>query len=189
MHAGFGALRTACPMALRVAYRGVRPDPDVEADLRRLEVIWDNARTQTKAKGPWLCGDYSVADAFYAPVAARIAGYGLKVSAPAQAYVDAHLNNPSFRRWRTMGLVKGATLKRYARDYDTMDWPGPKPLAARTVDAGPSENQNCPYSGRPVTDFLEIDGRRFGFCNPFCRDKTAADPEAWPAFMKLYNPS
>ena len=33
---------------------------------------------------------------------------------------------------------------------------------------------------------LELDGRRFGFCNAFCRDKTVADPEAWPAFMALY---
>jgi len=188
MHAGFGALRTACPMALRIAYQGVRPDADVVADLRRLEVIWGNARSETGAKGPWLCGDYSAADAFYAPIAARIAGYGLKVSASAQIYVDAHLNNPSFRRWRAMGLVKGATLKRYDRNHDTTEWPGPQPLAAKAVKAGPAENQTCPYSGRPVTDFLEIDDRRFGFCNAFCRDKTVADPQAWPAFMKLYAP-
>ena len=34
-------------------------------------------------------------------------------------------------------------------------------------------------------DVLEIDGRRIGFCNPGCRDKTVNDPEAWPAFMAL----
>ena len=37
----------------------------------------------------------------------------------------------------------------------------------------------------PVTDFLEMDGKTYGFCNPFCRDKTVADPEAWPKFMDL----
>lgn len=189
MHAGFVALRTACPMALRAAYRGVETAADVDADLRRLEVIWDYARAQTGAQRAWLCGDYSVADVFYAPVAARIAGYGLRVSPSAQEYVGAHLNHPSFRRWRAMGLVKGATLKRYARDHQTTVWPGPKPLAAKAVEAGPSENADCPYSGRPVTDFLKIGGRRFGFCNPFCRDKTVADPEAWPAFMKIYAPN
>ena len=47
-------------------------------------------------------------------------------------------------------------------------------------------NSACPYSGKPVTHALELYGRRFGFCNAFCRDKTAADPEAWPKFMALY---
>ena len=56
---------------------------------------------------------------------------------------------------------------------------------ARAVAAGPSVNTACPYSGDPVTDFLELDGRIWGFCNPFSRDKTVADPEAWPAFMAM----
>ncbi|MBR9864888.1 MAG: glutathione S-transferase, partial [Rhodobacteraceae bacterium] len=63
---------------------------------------------------------------------------------------------------------------------------GPKPLPAQAVNAGPSENADCPYSGKPVTDYLELDGRVFGFCNSFCRDKTVADPQAWDAFMDIY---
>ena len=53
------------------------------------------------------------------------------------------------------------------------------------MDVVAAENTTCPYSGRPVTHVLEMEGRRFGFCNAFCRDKTVADPEAWPAFMAL----
>ena len=48
-----------------------------------------------------------------------------------------------------------------------------------------AENDACPYSGKPVTHVLEVQGRRFGFCNAFCRDKTVADPEAWPKFRAL----
>lgn len=188
MHSGFAALRGACPMNLRVAYTSYLPDEAVEADLRRLEVIWDHARASCGGKGPWLCGEYSAADAFYAPVAARIAGYGLKVSASAQAYTNAHLADPAFRRWRAMGLISGKTLPWYTRDFDQGNWPGPKPLAARAVDGTTSENTACPYSGDPVTHVMELDGRRFGFCNAFCRDKTVADAEAWPAFLKIYRP-
>ena len=47
MHAGFVALRSACPMNLRVAYRGVALDPPVLADLARIEAIWDWARRAT----------------------------------------------------------------------------------------------------------------------------------------------
>ena len=184
MHSGFTALRSDCPMNLRLAYLSVDPSADVEADLRRLETIWDHARATCTPNGPWLCGEYSVADAFYAPVAARIAGYGLTVSESAQSYVAAHLAHPAFRRWRSMGLVHGEVLNRYKKPFATGEWPGPKPLPAREIE-GTAENKKCPYSGDPVTHMMELDGRIFGFCNAFCRDKTVADPEAWPAFMEL----
>jgi len=186
MHAGFGPLRSDCPMNLRVAYSDVPVRDEVQADLRRLELIWDLAREACAPEGPWLCGDYSAADAFYAPVAARIAGYGLEVSDSARAYVNAHLNDPAFRRWRAMGLVQGADLPWYTRDYAQVPWPGPVARPAHALDQGPSENAACPYSGKPVTHFMETGGRIFGFCNAFCRDKTMADPEAWPDFMAVY---
>ncbi|MBZ4690844.1 MAG: glutathione S-transferase [Cereibacter sp.] len=184
MHAGFGALRSHCPMNLRVSYEDCAPTEAVLADLARLEVLWAWARE--RSGGDWLCGAYSAADAFFAPVAARIAGYNLPVGPEAAAYVAAHLAHPSFRRWRAMGLAEGAPQDFYRRDHPTRPWPGPQPLAA-TVSGGPSENATCPYSGKPVTHFLSLDGRRFGFCNPFCRDKTLADPEAWPKFVAIYH--
>lgn len=104
----------------------------------------------------------------------------------AAAYVAAHLADPHFRRWRAMGFARGTTLARYARDVATTDWPGPRPHPAHVVDHGPAENDACPYSGDPVTHFLEVDGRIFGFCNAFCRDKTLHDPDAWPAFVAIY---
>jgi glutathione S-transferase len=186
MHAGFVALRSHCPMNLRVSYTGCAPPEAVLADLARLEVLWSWARDVTGATGDWLCGSYSAADAFFAPVATRIATYNLPVGPAAMAYVRAHLAHPSFRRWRAMGMVDGADQEFYRRDYPTRDWPGPAPLPARAVDGTGAENDACPYSGKPVTHVLELGGRRFGFCNAFCRDKTVADPEAWPAFMKLY---
>lgn len=186
MHAGFTALRSYCPMNLRVSYTDCAPPAEVLADLARLDVIWNWARSETNSQTPWLCGTYSAADAMFAPVATRIATYNLPVSAAAMAYVQAHLSHPSFRRWRAMGMVDGADQDFYRRDYPRRDWPGPKPLPARAVDGTTAENTACPYSGDPVTHVLELDGRRFGFCNAFCRDKTVADPEAWPQFMAIY---
>ena len=185
MHAGFNALRSHCPMNLRISYTGCDPTDAVLADLARLETIWSWARRETGAQGPWLCGAYSAADAFFAPVAGRIAGYNLPVGAEAAACVAAHLAHPSFRRWRAMGFADGADQEFYRRDYPRRPWPGPAPLAARAVDSGPAVNALCPYSGKPVTHFLETGGRIYGFCNAFCRDKTVADPEAWPKFVAL----
>lgn len=186
MHAGFLALREDCPMNLRCAYDNYSPNHGVKTDLRRLEVIWKNARDVSGSTGPWLCGAYSAADAFFAPIAARIAGYGLAVNDVAAAYVRAHLQDPAFRQWRARGLVQGANLSRYARDYTLADWPGPKPLAAKATQKSDAVNAACPYSGKPVNHFLNLNSRIYGFCNEFCRDKTVADPEAWPEFMKIY---
>jgi glutathione S-transferase len=173
-------------MNLRASYADCAPPSAVLADLDRLQRLWAWARETTGAEGPWLCGAYSAADAFFAPVAARIAGYNLPVGPEAMAYVAAHLAHPSFRRWRAMGLVDGADQEAYRRDWPRRDWPGPRPLPAGAVAGAAAENSACPYSGDPVSHVLELDGRRFGFCNTFCRDKTVADPEAWPAFMALY---
>lgn len=186
MHAGFTALRSHCPMNLRVSYETCDPPQAVLDDLARLERLWSWARATTGATGPWLCGAYSAADVFYAPVATRIATYNLPVSDAALAYVQAHLAHPSFRRWRAMGMVDGADQDFYRRDWPQRPWPGPAPLPARAVDGTDAENAACPYSGAPVTHVLDLGGRRLGFCNAFCRDKTVADPGAWDAFMKLY---
>lgn len=184
MHAGFGALRQHCAMNLRICYADCAPPEPVLADLARIEELWAMARAAHGAGGPWLFGNWSVADAFFAPVAARIAGHSLPVGPEAQAYVATTLADPAFRRWRAMGIADGADQPFYARDWPTQAWPGPVPLPTERC-GGPSLNAACPYSGKPVAHFLRLNGRVWGFCNAFCRDKTAADPEAWPAFINM----
>lgn len=184
MHAGFTALRGDCAMNLLLSYVDSAPRREVLDDLARIELIWARARGRFGAGGPWLFGRYTAADAFFAPVATRVATYNLPVSPAAMDYVNAHLADPSFRRWRAMGRAENLIQPSYWKPYSERPWPGPPPLAA-TLAEGPSVNAACPYSGKPVTDFLKMDGRVWGFCNPFCRDKTLADPEAWPAFMAM----
>ena len=86
-----------------------------------------------------------------------------------------------------MGLVDGADQAFYDRPYPRRPWPGPAPLAAEVCD-GPAINADCPYSGKPVTHFLRVQGQVLGFCNAFCRDKTLADPQAWPQAMSRLQP-
>ena len=151
MHSGFGALRNDCPMNLRCAYSSYAAPDAVQADTFRIDTIWNHALNRFGR--PWLCGGYSAADAFYAPVAARIAGYGLAMSGAAQAYVDRHLADPAFRRWRAMAIVEGPDLARYARGHDQTDWSGPPPRLAQAVRSGPSENATAliPASLSPIS--------------------------------------
>ncbi|WP_413872316.1 glutathione S-transferase N-terminal domain-containing protein [Albidovulum sp.] len=184
MHSGFTALRGDCPMNLRVSYQDAAPRAEVLDDLARIDLLWARARDRFGGTAPWLFGRYTAADAFFAPVAARIATYNLPVSAAATGYVTAHLSDAAFRRWRATGLAEDLVQPSYRKPYAERPWPGPAPRPVTPAE-GPSENAACPYSGRPVTHFLLMEGRVWGFCNAFCRDKTLADPEAWPAFMAM----
>lgn len=185
MHSSFGGLRSRWPVNLRTAYKTVTPPDDITPELERLEEIWTHARKVTGAKGPWLCGDYSIADAIFAPMATRLATYGFDTRPTSKAYVAAHLADPSLRRWRAMGLANEAELPAFESDFEEVAWRGPTPMAAKAIETGTSENDACPYSGLPVTHLMETQGRAFGFCNAFCRDKTVNDPAAWPQFMAL----
>ena len=186
MHSGFAALRSACPMNLRVLWQGFEPSDEVRADLARIEALWSLARGMAEGDGPWLFGPYGAADAFFAPVAMRIAGYRLPVGDDARLYVDAHLRDGHLRRWRALGEARDRTLAHYDQGLPTAPFPVPDPIEARAVAEGPSVNALCPYSGKPVSHFMEAGGRVWGFCNAHCRDKTAADPGAWPDFRALY---
>jgi len=185
MHSGFLALRSACPMNLRTAWVGFQVSDAVRRDLDRLEDLlggWLGV-----SGGPFLFGAYSLADVFYAPVATRIATYGLPVSDVLQAYVSAHLHHVPLRRWRVLGAAEGPDLAQYEMQLQRIDFPAVRALPARALPNGPAVNSTCPYSGAAVTHFAEIGGRVFGFGSELCRDETVMDAEAWPAFMKIYD--
>jgi glutathione S-transferase len=126
MHAGFGALRSHCAMNLRQSYSDCAPPAEVLADLARIEQLWALAG-RFRASGPWLFGRWSAADAFFAPVAARIAGHNLPVGPQAAAYVATTLADPAFRQWRTEGLAEGPDQPAYRRDWPTCPWPDATP--------------------------------------------------------------
>lgn len=185
MVAGFNALRGECAMQLRNVWQGFAPSGATLSDLERVETLWAHARSVSGADQGPLFGAYSLADVFYTPVAARIVGYGLPVSEVNRAYCLELLSDRIVRQWRAMGLTVEYDTFPYAQDLPSGPWPVGGVSAAKPVSGGPSINAACPYSGQPVTDFLELDGQCWGFCNPFCRNKTVADPEAWPKFAAM----
>ncbi len=124
MHSGFGALRGECPMQLLHRYRAFPVSAPIRADLDRIEALWALARSRHGNDGPWLFGRYSLADVFFAPVAARIAGYGLPVGREAASYVGAQLDDPAFREWRAEGLKVSYDPQPYALDLPADPWPG-----------------------------------------------------------------
>jgi glutathione S-transferase len=114
MHAGFQALRQACPMNLG---RRFKPRTDWSVDVRdavaRIEELWAEARSQFGAGGPFLYGAFSAADAMYAPIVTRLDTYQIEVSPPTQAYMSAILHLPAFVDWRLSALKEPWHLPHY----------------------------------------------------------------------------
>ena len=122
MASGFSALRGECAMQLQHVNTGFQPSEATRADLSRVETLWTHAaRFQTD--GPWLFGAYSLADVFYAPVCARMVGYGLPVSDAARAYCMTTISDPAFRAWRAEGLKVTYDPFPYDMGVPTGDWP------------------------------------------------------------------
>lgn len=105
MHSGFAALRGECPMdlALRDA---VVLSGEAEADVWRIVGLWRELLETVTADGggPFLFGGWTIADAFYTPVATRFRSYGVELSrfgddGTAQAYADAVLATPEYLAW------------------------------------------------------------------------------------------
>ncbi len=103
MHSGFPSLRGECPM--RITHREqLDVTPITGNDLRRLTALLETLRRRFGADGPFLCGEWSIADAFFTPVATRVRTYGLRLSdfgdnGEAGGYLDALLNTPEFLEW------------------------------------------------------------------------------------------
>jgi len=99
MHSGFQALRTCWPMQAATLDLNVALTEDAVADVARIDRIWQDCRNRHAARGPWLFGEFSIADAMYAPVVLRFNSYDARLSATAQQYVTAALADVDLRAW------------------------------------------------------------------------------------------
>lgn len=106
MHAGFAALRDDMPMTFRDDAGPPKRDAPVEADIARIAGMWQDCRTRFGAGGPFLFGQFSAADVFYAPVAQRFQAYRVEVPAEAAAYRDAVLATPEVAEWRDAAVLE-----------------------------------------------------------------------------------
>jgi glutathione S-transferase len=104
MHAGFTALRNACPMNLGKRFAPKDRGATIAADVVRLTDIFRDARARFGGGGSFLYGAFSAADAMYAPVASRLDTYFIGIDATSHAYVDAVTGHPAFQEWRAAAL-------------------------------------------------------------------------------------
>lgn len=108
MHAGFRALRNACPMNLGKRFAERDRGEEVTKDVARITALWREARSRFAAagEGPFLYGAFSAADAMFAPVVARLDTYAIPVDPVSAAYMGTILGHPSYREWLDAALAE-----------------------------------------------------------------------------------
>jgi glutathione S-transferase len=99
MHSGFTNLRSLWPMNARARNRHTAVTAALEADVERIDEIWNDCRSRFGAAGPWLFGEYSIADAMYAPVVLRFNTYGAGISPTARWYMASVLEDACLQEW------------------------------------------------------------------------------------------
>ena len=99
MHSGFANLRMEWPMNARARNRRTPMTPGLEADIDRIDEIWVDCRGHFGSAGPWLFGEYSIADAMYAPVVLRFKTYGAQISETARWYLATALEDAALQEW------------------------------------------------------------------------------------------
>ena len=111
MHAGFSILRSQWPMNARAENRHTAPNPERSAEIARIEDLWNDCRTRFGRNGPWLFGEYSVADAMYAPVVLRFRTYGPRLCTTAAEYVATALADPHLQDWLRSAAAESWTIE------------------------------------------------------------------------------
>jgi glutathione S-transferase len=103
MHSGFGALRAEMSMDVRARRPQRRRSDAVRSDIGRVVHLWAETRRRFGQGGAMLFGAFTIADAFYAPVAFRFQTYGVEPTGEAGQYWRVLLAHPAVQAWEAGG--------------------------------------------------------------------------------------
>ena len=112
MHAGFTGLRSAMPMNLRLQAPGKGRTPAAQADIGRICEIWEDCLSRF-GHHRYLFGEFSIADAYYAPVVMRFKTYNVALAPALQAYCERVASHPALAEWCQEALLETETHSKY----------------------------------------------------------------------------
>ena len=113
MHAGFLGIRGLLPMNMRRKVKRRELTPEASADVARLEQAFGQARGEFGQAGAFLFGDFSAADAMFAPVVNRLHVYNVAVTPGTRAYMDAMMALPAWQNWSAQAQAETWVIDRY----------------------------------------------------------------------------
>ncbi|MGH8051836.1 MAG: glutathione S-transferase family protein [Arenimonas sp.] len=99
MHSGFAALRSQLPMNCHRAINDYHWKEDADRDIARIKTVWQDLRARFGAGGDFLCGEFGVVDAMFAPVCVRFRAYGVAMDDDTSRYVNAIYSLSAMQAW------------------------------------------------------------------------------------------
>ena len=105
MHSGFAGLRTDMSMNIKANLPGRGRTPAAQADIGRISEIWEECLSRF-GHHQFLFGDFSIADAYFAPVVMRFRTYGVSLAPALNAYCERVQAHPAVARWITEALAE-----------------------------------------------------------------------------------
>lgn len=106
MHSGFSALRQGMPMDIQASKPFEEYSAEVKADIARIVSIWEGARKRFSAKGPFLFGHFTIADAMYAPVVWRFVTYAVELPPASKKWLETMCALPAMQEWLDLALAE-----------------------------------------------------------------------------------
>lgn len=106
MHSSFTGVRSELPMNCRKKFRNVKLSAAAEREIERIKSLWRRCRAEFGEQGEWLFGQYSIADAMFAPMVLRFDGYSIPLDGVERAYVQTVMQQPSIVEWVEAGKVE-----------------------------------------------------------------------------------
>jgi glutathione S-transferase len=106
MHSGFADLRSRLSMDLAQRLPTPEMDDALRTQVGRIVGMWET--TLKRHSGGFLFGRFSIADAFFAPVATRFETYSVPLPAVAQAYTQRILALAPMREWTKAAKLEPA---------------------------------------------------------------------------------
>jgi glutathione S-transferase len=113
MHSGFTAVRTHMPMNCKKSFPGKGLNQDSEPQIKRITQIWRDCRNNYGKGGSMLFGEFSIADAMFAPVAIRFNAYKVGLDETSQAYVSAILALPAMKKWVAAACLETEVMSQF----------------------------------------------------------------------------
>ena len=98
MHASFAELRRLLPMDISRRWPLGTRMAKVAPDIERLTAIWRECRGRCSS-GEFLFGEFTIADAMFAPVVTRFVTYSVPLDPVCSAYVAAVQAWPAMQAW------------------------------------------------------------------------------------------
>ncbi|MDH5517050.1 MAG: glutathione S-transferase family protein [Gammaproteobacteria bacterium] len=106
MHSSFANVRNELPMNCRKKFADINLSAAAEAEIARIKSLWNQSRSEFGQAGEWLFGNYSIADAMFAPIALRFSGYSIALNDVEEAYVQSVLSQSCIKEWIDAGCAE-----------------------------------------------------------------------------------